>query len=105
MTTPEKGPPPLKLPKEFPRCPVCGSRRLFCQEAMKGDIDMAKPAGKVPALFSFELVYSTPLFPIKLIAVGDVCVDCGTPRIVAMDKVRGQVRMPGDGRGPLIRGG
>lgn len=92
---PEKGkePEPVTFPKEFPNCPVCGSTRVFAQEAMKGDLQLETLGGSIPALFSFEYVYDTPLFPMKLLAIGDVCVDCGSPRILVIDKVRGPSRL------------
>ena len=55
---------------------------------MKGDIQIEDIGGMTPALFSFEYAYDTPNGPVNLVAVGDVCVDCGLPRIVVMDKVR-----------------
>ena len=86
-------PEPLVFPKEFPECGVCGSTRVFCQEAMKGDLQLETLGDRVPALFSFEYVYDTPLFPMKLLAIGDVCVDCGSPRILVIEKLRGQSRL------------
>ncbi|KKL53524.1 hypothetical protein LCGC14_2274580 [marine sediment metagenome] len=81
---------PFKLPMEFDTCPNpdCGSKRLFVEEALKHDVNLEGLGGKTPALFSFEYAYDTPTGPVQLIAVGDVCVDCGLPRIVVMDKVR-----------------
>ncbi len=97
---------PLKFPIEFDKCPNpdCGSTRRFCLEAMKGDIQIEDIGGQTPALFSFEYAYDTPTGPVQLIAVGDVCVDCGLPRIVVMDKVRSKPNPklhlpPGAGRG------
>ncbi len=47
----------------------------------------------VEELISFEYEYDTPLFPMKLLAIGDVCVDCGTPRVIVMDKLKGRSRL------------
>ena len=80
---------PFKLPKEFDTCPNpdCGSKRLFVEEALKHDMNLEGLGGKTPILFSFEYAYETVNGPVRLIAIGDVCYDCGLPRIVVMDKV------------------
>ncbi len=104
-------PQPLVLPKHFPECRVCGETRVFCAEAMKGDAPLnLESLGKTPALFSYEYAYDTALYPVRLIAIGDICVECGTPRTIVMDKLKGKPRiLKGDG-GPagglmLPRGG
>ena len=84
----------LVLPKTFDECPICGETGRFTVEAMKGDLQLQDILGKEPALFSFEYYYDTPLYPIKLICIGDVCVKCGIPRIIAMDKVKGKPEVP-----------
>ncbi|KKN30535.1 hypothetical protein LCGC14_0833200 [marine sediment metagenome] len=86
----------LVLPKTFEKCPIpdCGETRRFTVEAMKGDLQLQDILGKEPALFSFEYYYDTPLYPVKLICIGDVCVKCGIPRIIAMDKIKGKPPPP-----------
>ena len=94
-------PEPLVLPKKFPaECPVCGEKRVFVPEAMKGDIELETLGGKIPALWAFEYRYHTPLYPVKLLAIGDVCIGCGTPRTIILDKLKG----PPLGRGLIIPG-
>jgi len=83
--------PPFELPKTFDKCPnpECGSTRRFVREALKHDVNLEDLEGQIPILFSFEYDYDTPVGPVKLIAYGDACYDCGTPYIVEMVKFEG----------------
>ena len=82
------------FPRTFDKCPVCGCPARFTVEAMKGDLHLEDILGKDPALFSFEYVYDTPLYPIKLIVIGDSCVRCGAFYTLARDKLKGKPTMP-----------
>ena len=82
----------------------CGSKRLFVEEALKHDMNLEGLGGKTPILFSFEYAYETVKGPVRLMAIGDACFDCGLPRIVVMDKVELKPKPtlhlpPGAGRG------
>jgi len=89
----EKGPCDI-APRTFKECPVCGCPTSFTIEAIKGDLPlkdieglMANP-GKKPALFSFEYLYDTPNYSVKLVAVGASCARCGVFYTLARDKLR-----------------
>ncbi len=91
---PQPEPPqPLVLPKEFPVCRACGSDRFLCQEAEKGDVLIGRAGTGKPVLFKFERTYNTALYPVRLVALGDICPDCGTLRAVVIDKVKGKPRI------------
>ncbi len=93
---------PLVLPKEFLTCPNCGSSRRFCEEALKDDLPDADAAAGKPMILSGELVLQPKraLFPIKLLAVMDVCVDCGTVYAVELMKFKGALDLPSNGHPP-----
>lgn len=93
-------------PRTYDKCPVCGCPARFTVEAMKGDLHLQDIFGKEPALFSFEYVYDTPLYSIKLVVIGDSCVRCGTLYTLARDKLKGTPKgIPkGPGPGGLIIG-
>ena len=93
-------------PRVFTECPVCKCPARFTVEAMKGDLHLQDIFGKEPALFSFEYVYDTPLYSIKLVVIGDSCVRCGTLYTLARDKLKGTPKgIPkGPGPGGLIIG-
>ena len=86
---------PLVLPKKFDVCPNCGSGRRFCEEALKGDLTDADAADGKPMILSGELLLQPKraLFPIRLMAVMDVCVDCGTLYAVELMKFVGQAHL------------
>jgi len=73
---------------------------------MKGDLHLQDILGRIPALFSFEYVYDTPSYKVKLIAVGTSCVRCGVFYTIARDKMKGiplaVPRRPGGGPGHII---
>lgn len=87
-------------PRTYDKCPVCGCPARFTVEAMKGDLHLQDIFGKEPALFSFEYVYDTPLYSIKLVVIGDSCVRCGTLYTLARDKLKGTPKGMPKGRGP-----
>jgi len=83
-------------PREFKACPVCGCPASFTIEAMKGDMQIEDILGKKPALFSFEYLYDTPSFQVKLAAVGASCARCGVFYTLARDKMKGvPLTLPG----------
>jgi len=90
-------------PKTFDKCPVCGCPATFTVEAMKGDLHIEDIRGKQSALFSFEYLYDTPSYQVKLVAVGASCARCGVFYTLARDKMKGSTlavpRKPG-GQGP-----
>ena len=91
-------------PRTYDKCPNCGCPARFTVEAMKGDLHLEDILGKEPALFSFEYNNDTPLYPIKLIVVGDSCVRCGMFYTLARDKLKGvPFSMPKGPPGRLIR--
>ena len=75
-------------PKNYDKCPVCGCPATFTVEAIKGDLQLEDILGKEPALFSFEYLYDTPSFEVKLIVVGACCARCGVFRALARDKLQ-----------------
>ncbi len=85
---------PLVFPKEFNECPNCGSLRRFCVEALKD----SKDDKSIPILGSMELDVLPPgkLQPIKLQALTDVCVNCGT--VYAVVLVKREIKAP-----PLVQ--
>jgi len=91
-------------PRVFTECPVCHCPARFTVEAMKGDLHLEDILGKEPALGSFEYLYDTPLYPIKLIAVVDSCQRCGAIYTLARDKLKGvPFSLPKNPPGGLIR--
>lgn len=105
-----KGQPPADedygpaAPRTYDRCPVCGCPARFTVEAMKGDLHIEDILGKQPALFSLEYRYDTPLYPVRLVVIGDSCQRCGALYTLARDKLKGiPTRMPKGGP-PLIIG-
>lgn len=87
-------------PKTFDKCPVCGCPTSFTVQAMKGDIHLQDLEGREPALFSFEKIYDTPNYKLKLVAVGASCARCGVFYTLARDKMKGvPFVLPGRGRG------
>lgn len=84
----EKGPCVI-APMTFDKCPVCGCPTTFTAEAMRGDIHLQDIEGRVPALFSFEKVYETPSYTLRLVAVGASCAHCGVFYTLARDKMKG----------------
>lgn len=93
-------------PREFDSCPVCGCPARFTVDAMKGDLQIEDIFGKEPALYSFEYIYDTPLYPVRLVCVGDSCVRCGAIFTLARDKLKGIPKGPPKhpGHGPLHLG-
>ena len=90
-------------PKAYDKCPVCGCPATFTVESMKGDLQIEDILGKHPALFSFEYLYDTPGYQVKLIAVGASCARCGVFYTIARDKAKGmQLLVP---KGPGGDGG
>jgi len=92
-------------PKTYDHCPVCGCEARFTVKAMVSDIQLEDILGKEPALFSFEYIYDTPSFQVKLAAVGACCARCGVFYTIARDKMKGipmmLPRRPG-GDGPKL---
>lgn len=84
----DKGPCVI-APRVFNKCPVCGCPATFTVEAMKGDLHIEDIRGKQPALFSFEYLYDTPTYQVRLMAVGASCVRCGVFYTLARDKMKG----------------
>lgn len=76
-------------PRTYDKCPVCNCPARFTVEAMKGDLQLEDIFGKKPALGSFEYVYDTPLYPVRLVVVVDSCVRCGAVYTLARDKLKG----------------
>jgi len=76
-------------PKTYDKCPVCGCPATFTVGAMKGDLHIEDIRGKQPALFSFEYLYDTPTYEVKLVAVGASCARCGVFYTIARDKKKG----------------
>lgn len=103
----EPQPQPLKLPKTFDKCPHCGSTRLFCHEALKEHMTPEEILAKNPVLGSIEHILSTPLYTVRVVAIVDVCPDCGTVYAVAMfkQKLLNQPLMPGQGPPRPLFGG
>jgi len=92
-------------PRTFNKCPVCGCPARFTVEAMKGDLHIEDIRGKQPALFSFEYLYDTPTYQVKLVCVGDSCQRCGALYTLARDKLKGMpLVIPKPPRGGLIIG-
>lgn len=77
------------FPRTYDKCPVCGCPARYTVEAMKGDLHLEDIMGKEPALFSFEYIYDTPLYTIKLVVIGDSCVRCGAFYTLAREKLKG----------------
>lgn len=94
----------LVLPKTFDKCPNCGCTERFSEEALKGDFPPEKMEKRPPMILSAELVTQPParLYPVKLMAVMDVCIECGTVYAVDLEKFVGRPQMGGDG-GRLTR--
>ena len=76
-------------PKTYDKCPVCGCPATFTVQAMKGDLQIEDILGKHPALFSFEYLYDTPNYEVKLVAVGASCARCGVLYTLARSKKKG----------------
>jgi len=91
----------LVLPKTFDKCPHCGSAARFCPEALKGDIPAEEMEKEQPVLFSFEYNAqpSGRLYPVKLMALMDVCVECGTVYAISLMRFVGRPALPGGGNG------
>lgn len=85
-------------PKTYEQCPVCGCPSSFTVQAMKDDIHLQR----YPALFSFEKIYDTPNYTVKLVAVGASCARCGVFYTLARDKMKSipLVVPPRSKRGP-----
>ncbi|MBA7697680.1 hypothetical protein ES703_106348 [subsurface metagenome] len=97
-------------PKVFTKCPVCNCPAAFVVKAMEGDLHLEDIKGKHPALFSFEYLYDTPNYQVKLVAVGASCVRCGVFYTLARDKMKGiplvvPKRPGGDHPGLILPGG
>lgn len=94
-------------PRTFDKCPVCGCPATFTVEAMKGDLHIENIRGKQPALFSFDYLYDTPTYQVKLTAVGASCVRCGVFYTLARDKMKGSLlvvpKKPGGDHPGLIQ--
>ncbi len=75
-------------PKVFTRCPVCNCPARFVVKAMADDLQLEDILGKSPALFSFEYLYDTPNYQVKLVAVGASCARCGVFYTIARDKMK-----------------
>ena len=75
-------------PKTYDKCPVCGCPARFVVKAMADDLQLEDILGKSPALFSFEYLYDTPSYTVKLIAVGASCARCGVFYTIARDKLK-----------------
>jgi len=75
-------------PKNYDKCPVCGCPARFTVKAMADDLQLEDILGKEPALFSFEYLYDTPTYEVKLIAVGASCARCGVFYTIARDKMK-----------------
>jgi len=75
-------------PKTYDHCPVCGCEARFVVKAMADDLQLEDILGKSPALFSFEYLYDTPSYTVKLIAVGASCARCGVFYTIARDKLK-----------------
>jgi len=101
----EEGPCEI-APKTFDKCPVCGCPSSFTVKAMADDMHIQGN----PALFSFEKLYDTPNYEVKLVAVGASCARCGVFYTLARDKMkkmniavppgsggRRKLHLPGDG--------
>lgn len=84
----DKGPCVI-APRVFTECPVCGCPATFTVEAMKGDLHIEDIRGKQSALFSFDYLYDTPNYQVKLVAVGASCARCGVFYTLARDKMKG----------------
>jgi len=95
----EEGPCDI-APKTYDKCPVCGCPATFTVKAMKGDVYMQGN----PALFSFEKLYDTPNYEIKIVAVGASCAKCGVFYTLARDKMKKVplVVPPGSGGRPKL---
>lgn len=94
------------FPRTYDKCPVCGCPARFTVEAMKGDLHIEDILGKEPALFSFEYIYETPAYKVKLVVIGDSCVRCGAFYTLARDKLKGSpLVIPQPPPGGLIIGG
>jgi len=92
---------PLGLPRTFEKCTNCGSTRRFCDEAMKEDLQLETLHGKQPVLLSAEYVYDTPLYPVKLRALLDICWDCGHLCTVVIQKLKGRPTLHVGGEGKI----
>lgn len=88
-------------PKTYDKCPVCGCPARFVVKAMADDLQLESILGKSPALFSFEYLYDTPNYELKLTAVGASCARCGVFYTIARDKLRKfPLLVPGKPGGP-----
>jgi len=100
----------LVLPKTFDKCPTCGSTRRFCEEALKGDLTPKDMEERPLVLYSAEFTIHPPgkLFPVHLVALMDVCVNCGTVYafVLLKETLRPTLSSGGDGGrpGPLVPG-
>jgi len=99
------------LPKHFDKCPNCGCTRRFCEEALKDDIPAKELEEHMPVLQSGEFTIHPPgkLFPVRLMALMDVCVACGTVYAVVLTKEHLRPTLGGGNGGkrqgpPLIPG-
>jgi len=91
------------FPKTFDKCPHCGSTRSFVEVALKKEMERAG-AKDIPVLMSAECTYARGLFPIRLVALFEVCWDCGGPYAAALMKFVGaSPSMGGNGPGRLQR--
>lgn len=97
-----EGKKPEEMVKEFKKCPICGSKRCFSDEAVKGETLPSDMKDKINIILSAELIIPT-IVPTKLQALCDVCWDCGTLYARALFKFKKPPVIPGgDGGKPRI---
>ncbi|MDP3062304.1 MAG: hypothetical protein Q8O40_03670 [Chloroflexota bacterium] len=93
----------LTFPKTFDKCPHCGSTRRFAEGGLKKETERAGDK-ETPVLMTAECIYVRGLFPVKLVAVLEVCYDCGALYAVALLKFVGAPpTIGGNGPGRLQR--
>ncbi len=88
----------------FDKCPGCGCPSRYAVEALRGEIPDEVIQNKPPAIGSFEFVYDTEVWRIKLTVIVDSCCKCGTLYTVARNKSKTLLIMVPRTRGPS-RGG
>ncbi len=91
--------------KVFTECPHCGCPARYSVEALRGEMPEEKMQAKPPAIGSFEYIYDTALYRIKLTVVLDSCCQCGTLYTVARSRRKAPLSMIPRGRDmpPLMR--
>lgn len=72
--------------REFDKCPGCGCPNRYSVEALRKEMSEEKIKAKPLAIGSFEFIYDTPLYRIRIAVVVDSCCRCGMIYTVARSK-------------------